>query len=143
MKCCCCGNQLLLTMLLSHACQPCTPRTTGLWSSLLSVELLILLCHSAALELLVSNSVTGMPVLDDDGCVVGVVSDYDLLSLEGIAEQVSLRYSLRFPPLSCHSHATLRGIADTHLSRLNCVRAVHPCFSTAAKPIMVWAMTWL
>ncbi len=41
---------------------------------------------SAALELLVSNSVTGMPVLDDDGTVVGVVSDYDLLSLEGIAE---------------------------------------------------------
>lgn len=42
----------------------------------------------AALELLVSNSVTGMPVLDDDGCVVGVVSDYDLLSLEGIADKV-------------------------------------------------------
>ena len=44
--------------------------------------------YCAALELLVSNSVTGMPVLDDDGRVVGVVSDYDLLSLEGIAEQV-------------------------------------------------------
>ena len=44
------------------------------------------ICWAAALELLVSNSVTGMPVLDDDGTVVGVVSDYDLLSLEGIAE---------------------------------------------------------
>ena len=39
-----------------------------------------------------------MPVLDDNGCVVGVVSDYDLLSLEGIAEQVLLL------PLSCWLH---------------------------------------
>lgn len=52
--------------------------------------MLILIILRTALELLVSNSVTGMPVLDDDGCVVGVVSDYDLLSLEGIAEQVQL-----------------------------------------------------
>lgn len=54
------------------------------------VTVLIFTSHCAALELLVSNSVTGMPVLDDDGRVVGVVSDYDLLSLEGIAEQVNL-----------------------------------------------------
>ena len=52
--------------------------------------MLIVSSCCAALELLVSNSVTGMPVLDDDGVVVGVVSDYDLLSLEGIAEQVSM-----------------------------------------------------
>jgi CBS domain-containing protein len=52
-----------------------------------------------ALELLVSNSVTGMPVLDDDGVVVGVVSDYDLLSLEGIAEQAREGTGI-FPELS-------------------------------------------
>lgn len=52
-----------------------------------------------ALELLVSNSVTGMPVLDDDGVVVGVVSDYDLLSLEGIAEQAQEGTGI-FPELS-------------------------------------------
>lgn len=52
-----------------------------------------------ALELLVSNSVTGMPVLDDDGTVVGVVSDYDLLSLEGIAEPSLLGTGI-FPELS-------------------------------------------
>lgn len=51
-----------------------------------------------ALELLVSNSVTGMPVLDDDGKVVGVVSDYDLLSLEGIAEKAQLGTHM-FPEL--------------------------------------------
>lgn len=44
----------------------------------------------AALELLVDNRVTGLPVLDDDGTVVGVVSDYDLLSLEGIAESAAV-----------------------------------------------------
>jgi CBS domain-containing protein len=37
-----------------------------------------------------------MPVLDDDGRVVGVVSDYDLLSLEGIAEQVD---TIHTPPV--------------------------------------------
>mmetsp|Transcript_17158 Transcript_17158/g.51336 ORF Transcript_17158/g.51336 Transcript_17158/m.51336 type:complete len:237 (-) Transcript_17158:1211-1921(-) len=52
-----------------------------------------------ALELLVSNSVTGMPVLDDDGTVVGVVSDYDLLSLEGIAEPALMGTGI-FPELS-------------------------------------------
>ena len=60
---------------------------------------------SAALELLVSNSVTGMPVLDDDGTVVGVVSDYDLLSLEGIAEPSLVRGSCfrKFLPRSASS----------------------------------------
>ena len=73
-------------------CQPYT-LTSALYHILL-VALQILCSPSpptcAALELLVSNAVTGMPVLDDDGVVVGVVSDYDLLSLEGIAEQVSI-----------------------------------------------------
>lgn len=52
-----------------------------------------------ALELLVSNAVTGMPVLDDDGKVVGVVSDYDLLSLEGIADKAQEGTDM-FPELS-------------------------------------------
>lgn len=54
-----------------------------------------------ALELLVENRVTGLPVLDEDGCVVGVVSDYDLLSLEGIAESAAPNMgSSIFPELS-------------------------------------------
>lgn len=39
-----------------------------------------------ALELLVSHNVTGLPVVDAEDRVVGVVSDYDMLALEGIAE---------------------------------------------------------
>ena len=38
----------------------------------------------AALELVVNCRVTGLPVVDDEGMVVGVVSDYDLLALEDI-----------------------------------------------------------
>lgn len=37
-----------------------------------------------ALELLVSNKVSGLPVVDADNVVVGVVSDFDLLPLEAI-----------------------------------------------------------
>eukprot|EP00270_Netrium_digitus_P007034 TRINITY_DN2034_c0_g1_i8.p1 TRINITY_DN2034_c0_g1~~TRINITY_DN2034_c0_g1_i8.p1 ORF type:complete len:184 (+),score=20.31 TRINITY_DN2034_c0_g1_i8:98-649(+) len=37
-----------------------------------------------AMELLFENRITGMPVLDDDGKLVGVVSDYDLLALDEI-----------------------------------------------------------
>ncbi|KAK9799726.1 hypothetical protein WJX73_004729 [Symbiochloris irregularis] len=38
-----------------------------------------------ALELLVEKRITGMPVLDDQEQVVGVVSDFDMLSLDGIS----------------------------------------------------------
>ena len=37
-----------------------------------------------ALELLVAHRVSGLPVVDDSSVVVGVVSDYDLLHLDGI-----------------------------------------------------------
>ena len=38
----------------------------------------------AALELVVNCRVTGLPVVDEENLVVGVVSDYDLLALEDI-----------------------------------------------------------
>eukprot|EP00475_Leptophrys_vorax_P016180 TRINITY_DN22638_c0_g1_i1.p1 TRINITY_DN22638_c0_g1~~TRINITY_DN22638_c0_g1_i1.p1 ORF type:complete len:251 (+),score=29.90 TRINITY_DN22638_c0_g1_i1:170-922(+) len=38
-----------------------------------------------ALEKLVKYRISGMPVVDDDGKVVGVVSDYDLLALDSIS----------------------------------------------------------
>lgn len=38
-----------------------------------------------ALEKLVANRISGMPVVDDQGKVVGVVSDYDLLALDSIS----------------------------------------------------------
>ncbi|CAN8327397.1 unnamed protein product [Cochlearia groenlandica] len=38
-----------------------------------------------ALELLVEKKVTGLPVIDDDWTLVGVVSDYDLLALDSIS----------------------------------------------------------
>ncbi|CAI5984389.1 unnamed protein product [Closterium sp. NIES-65] len=38
-----------------------------------------------ALELLVENRITGMPVVDAEGRLVGVVSDYDLLALDSIS----------------------------------------------------------
>lgn len=44
------------------------------------------LLRSAALELLVSHNVTGLPVVDSENRVVGVVSDYDMMALEGVAE---------------------------------------------------------
>lgn len=34
-----------------------------------------------ALELLVANRITGLPVVDHGGVVVGVVSDWDMLPL--------------------------------------------------------------
>lgn len=38
-----------------------------------------------ALEMLVDYRITGLPVVDDDGVLVGVVSDYDLLALDSIS----------------------------------------------------------
>ncbi|KAF3614850.1 CBS domain-containing protein CBSX2, chloroplastic [Capsicum chinense] len=38
-----------------------------------------------ALEMLVEKRVTGLPVVDDDWNLVGVVSDYDLLALDSIS----------------------------------------------------------
>ncbi|GAQ93577.1 Cystathionine beta-synthase (CBS) family protein [Klebsormidium nitens] len=38
-----------------------------------------------ALEFLVDNRITGMPVVDDAGKLIGVVSDYDLLALDSIS----------------------------------------------------------
>ena len=38
-----------------------------------------------ALEMLVEKRVTGLPVVDDDWKLVGVVSDYDLLALDSIS----------------------------------------------------------
>lgn len=38
-----------------------------------------------ALELLVEKRITGLPVIDEEGRLVGVVSDYDLLALDSIS----------------------------------------------------------
>eukprot|EP00252_Welwitschia_mirabilis_P016900 TRINITY_DN37645_c0_g1_i1.p1 TRINITY_DN37645_c0_g1~~TRINITY_DN37645_c0_g1_i1.p1 ORF type:complete len:244 (+),score=43.50 TRINITY_DN37645_c0_g1_i1:379-1110(+) len=38
-----------------------------------------------ALEALVTNRITGLPVVDNDWTLVGVVSDYDLLALDSIS----------------------------------------------------------
>lgn len=38
-----------------------------------------------ALEALVEHRITGMPVVDDDGILVGVISDFDLLALDSIS----------------------------------------------------------
>lgn len=38
-----------------------------------------------ALEILVENRITGLPVVDDTGKLIGVVSDYDLLALDSIS----------------------------------------------------------
>ncbi|KAH7366052.1 hypothetical protein KP509_18G061000 [Ceratopteris richardii] len=38
-----------------------------------------------ALEMLVYNRITGLPVVDDDGKLIGVVSDFDLLALDSIS----------------------------------------------------------
>ncbi|KAL3638557.1 hypothetical protein CASFOL_017928 [Castilleja foliolosa] len=43
-----------------------------------------------ALETLVEKRITGFPVVDDDGKLVGVVSDYDLLALDSISVQEGL-----------------------------------------------------
>ncbi|XP_024377762.1 CBS domain-containing protein CBSX2, chloroplastic isoform X1 [Physcomitrium patens] len=49
-----------------------------------------------ALEVLVEKRITGMPVIDDAGALVGVVSDYDLLALDSISGQRQPETSL-FP----------------------------------------------
>eukprot|EP00897_Mesotaenium_endlicherianum_P007735 jgi/Mesen1/6990/ME000364S06165 len=52
-----------------------------------------------ALEALVDNRITGMPVVDDTGRLVGVVSDYDLLALDSISGKRETSQSL-FPEAS-------------------------------------------
>ncbi|KAG1327112.1 putative CBS domain-containing protein CBSX1, chloroplastic [Cocos nucifera] len=46
-----------------------------------------------ALEMLVEHRITGLPVIDDDWTLVGVVSDYDLLALDSISGQRAAFYS--------------------------------------------------
>ncbi|KAJ0252056.1 CBS domain-containing protein CBSX2 [Hirschfeldia incana] len=50
-----------------------------------------------ALELLVEKKVTGLPVIDDDWNLVGVVSDYDLLALDSISGGSSQNDTNMFP----------------------------------------------
>ncbi|KAF2532202.1 hypothetical protein F2Q70_00033468 [Brassica cretica] len=50
-----------------------------------------------ALELLVEKKVTGLPVIDDDWSLVGVVSDYDLLALDSISGRSSQNDTNMFP----------------------------------------------
>ena len=54
----------------------------------------------AALETLVSNRISGVPVVDDDGVVVGVISEYDLLVRLGSqrAERQTMDDGM-FPPI--------------------------------------------
>ena len=40
-----------------------------------------------ALELIVEHHVTGLPVVDEENRVVGIISDFDLLALEGVSEE--------------------------------------------------------
>lgn len=40
-----------------------------------------------ALRVIVNCRVSGLPVIDADGIVVGVVSDFDLLNLDGVLEE--------------------------------------------------------
>lgn len=40
-----------------------------------------------ALELIVEHHVTGLPVVDEENKVVGIISDFDLLALEGVSEE--------------------------------------------------------
>jgi CBS domain-containing protein len=49
-----------------------------------------------ALEVLVTWRITGMPVTDESGALIGVVSDYDLLALDSISGQRQPETSL-FP----------------------------------------------
>lgn len=49
-----------------------------------------------ALEMLVKNRITGLPVVDDIGKLIGVVSDYDLLALDSISGKRTSSNSL-FP----------------------------------------------
>eukprot|EP00889_Picochlorum_renovo_P002792 jgi/Picre1/29822/NNA_005204.t1 len=41
-----------------------------------------------ALELIVEHHVTGLPVVDEENRVVGIISDFDLLALEGVQKLV-------------------------------------------------------
>jgi CBS domain-containing protein len=40
-----------------------------------------------ALELIVQNEITGLPVVDDQNRICGIISDFDLLALDGVSEE--------------------------------------------------------
>jgi CBS domain-containing protein len=74
----------------------------------------------AALELLVEYNVTGLPVLDADRRVVGVVSDFDLLALDTFG---STRSADLFPDVSVCERGFRGPIADSELCLLLAVVA--------------------
>ncbi len=64
---------------IDHRSMRSDSNTAGLAYELLNAR-------RAVLEMLVDRKVTGLPVVDSKGRVVGVVSDYDMLALEGVAD---------------------------------------------------------
>lgn len=92
-----------------------------------------------ALEILVDNHITGLPVVDRAGTVIGVVSDFDLLALEGIGQEKS--YEL-FPDTASDWNSFFevqkllgkmsgRFVGDVMTSQPICVRPATSMFDAA------------
>ena len=78
------------------------------------------MAHSAALELMVHHHITGLPVLDEQQRVVGVVSDYDLLSLDAVSGKMQV----------CHMHVQcVQSAAHSPLSDIQCNARACTCVS--------------
>jgi CBS domain-containing protein len=86
----------LLTLLLSHLSSPFQNVAAVRNVEDIMTKSIMLTCSpdtplDDALEMLVEHHVTGLPVVDANYVCVGVVSDFDLLALEGVSAKEKAR----------------------------------------------------
>ena len=68
-----------------------------------------------AMELLIKNEVTGMPVVDDDMTLVGVISEKDCLRLFYADEEEknkTVQYFMTQPAVHYHENDSLKTVCD-------------------------------
>lgn len=69
-----------------------------------------------ALELLIENNISGLPVVDDEGGLVGVLSEKDLLKIFHEPDAHSIESVMTFDPVSMPVDAPLVDVVDCLMS---------------------------
>ncbi len=90
-----------------------------------------------ALELLRKNDITGMPVIEDDMTLVGVITEKDVLKLfftEGYSKNKTVDFFMTRPVVSFGENESLESVCDLLMVK-NCRRI--PVVSTKGKLVEI------
>ena len=94
-----------------------------------------------ALELLRKNDITGMPVIEDDMTLVGVITEKDVLKLffaEGVDENKTVHFFMTRPAISFGEDESLESVCDflmvKHFRRVPVVSAKGKLVGIISRP---------